>query len=96
MELLGGENMPVIQSAIKRVRTSDKNHAHNIAIKSEMRAAIKKFEAKVNENNVEEAKQAYATVASKLDKAGRKRVIHPNKAARFKSKLAKKLNELSK
>lgn len=88
--------MPVIQSAIKRVRTNEKGHAHNVAIKTEMRAAIKSFNAKVNENNLEEAKKAYATAARKLDKAARKNVIHQNKAARFKSRFARKLNALAK
>lgn len=88
--------MPVIQSAIKRVKTNDKSRAHNIVIKSEMRAAIKDFEAKVGQNNLDEAKQAYAVAARKLDKAAKKNVIHVNKAARFKSKFARKLNALSK
>ncbi|HET7658382.1 MAG TPA: 30S ribosomal protein S20 [Bacillales bacterium] len=88
--------MPVIQSAIKRVRTNEKSRSHNIAIKSEMRAAIKDFEAKVGQNNLEEAKQAYAVAARKLDKAAQKNIIHVNKAARFKSRFARKLNALSK
>ncbi|HEX7065204.1 MAG TPA: 30S ribosomal protein S20 [Bacillales bacterium] len=87
--------MPVIKSAIKRVRTNEKGRAHNVAIKTEMRAAVKDLEAKIEENNVEEAKQAYANAARKLDKAARKNVIHENKAARFKSRFSKKIKELS-
>ncbi|HET7580879.1 MAG TPA: 30S ribosomal protein S20 [Bacillales bacterium] len=87
--------MPVIQSAIKRVKTNEKRHAHNVAIKTEMRTAIKNFEAKVSAKNVDEAKTAFADVSRKLDKAARKNVIHQNKAARFKSRFAKKINALS-
>ncbi|HET7628398.1 MAG TPA: 30S ribosomal protein S20 [Bacillales bacterium] len=88
--------MPVIQSAIKRVKTNEKGRQHNMAIKVEMREAIKTFEAKAKENNLEEAKKAYAVAARKLDKAARKNIIHTNKAARFKSKFARKLNAMSK
>lgn len=87
--------MPVIQSAIKRVRTNEKGHAHNVAIKSDLRVAIKNFEAKVSENNLEEAKKAHAIAVRKLDKAARKNVIHQNKAARVKSRFSKQLSALS-
>lgn len=86
--------MPVIKSAIKRVRTNEKGRSHNVAIKEEMRAAVKELEAKINEGNVDEAKKAYANAARKLDKAGRKNIIHENKAARLKSRFSKKISAL--
>lgn len=39
--------MPNIKSAIKRVKTSTESNAHNSAMKSTMRTAVKKFEAAV-------------------------------------------------
>jgi small subunit ribosomal protein S20 len=87
--------MPVIKSAIKRVKTNEKKRSHNITVKSEMRTAIKNFEKKVEEKDVENAKEAFVEAEKNLDKAARKGIIHKNKAARRKSRLEKKLNELS-
>jgi small subunit ribosomal protein S20 len=43
--------------------------------------------------NVEAGKAAVAAAVSSLDKAAEKGIIHPNNAARRKSRLAKKLNQ---
>lgn len=87
--------MPIIQSAKKRVRTNDKRHNHNVEIKDQMRVAIKNFDSKVREGNKDEAQAACETAYKKLDKAAQKGAIHKNRAARHKSQLAKKLNQLS-
>ncbi|MGM0900143.1 30S ribosomal protein S20 [Mesobacillus maritimus] len=83
--------MPNIKSAIKRVKVSEKNRAHNITVKSSMRTAVKKAEAAIV-NNDSEAKTAFAAAASKLDKSAAKGLIHKNAAARKKSRMMKKLN----
>lgn len=87
--------MPNIKSAIKRVKTSEKRRAHNAALKSALRTAIKTFEAKVEGKEVESAKEAFLVATKKLDKAATKGLIHKNAASRQKSRLAKKLNEIS-
>ncbi|WP_243386261.1 30S ribosomal protein S20 [Bacillus kexueae] len=87
--------MPNIKSAIKRVKTNDARRAHNATIKSAMRTAIKKFEALAVNKDVENAKAAFADASKKIDKAAQRGIIHKNAAARFKSRLAKKLNSLS-
>ncbi|WP_243290620.1 30S ribosomal protein S20 [Bacillus sp. FJAT-47783] len=87
--------MPNIKSAIKRVKTNNERRAHNATIKSAMRTAIKKFDAIVVNNDVENAKAAFADASKKIDKATQRGIIHKNAAARFKSRLAKKLNSLS-
>ncbi|NSL50267.1 30S ribosomal protein S20 [Calidifontibacillus erzurumensis] len=86
--------MPNIKSAIKRVKVSESRRAHNMSIKSDMRTAIKKVEALLVNNDIENAKSALLTASRKLDKAARKGLIHKNAAARQKSRLAKKLNAL--
>lgn len=86
--------MPNIKSAIKRVKVSEARRAHNMSIKSDMRTAIKKVEALLVNNDIENAKSALLTASRKLDKAARKGLIHKNAAARQKSRLAKKLNAL--
>jgi small subunit ribosomal protein S20 len=87
--------MPNIKSAIKRVATSNERRAHNAAIKSSMRSAVKAFEATIENNDVEAAKSAYALAAQKLDKAAKSNIIHKNAANRQKSRLVKKLNGLT-
>ncbi|MFC3882987.1 30S ribosomal protein S20 [Bacillus songklensis] len=87
--------MPNMKSAIKRVKTSDARRAQNAQVKSTMRTAIKKVEALVANNDIENAKAAFAVASEKLDKAARKGLIHKNVAARQKSRLAKKVNGLS-
>ena len=87
--------MPNIKSAIKRVKVAEGRRAQNISVKSDMRTAVKKVETLVVNNDVETAKSALITASQKLDKAARKGLIHKNTAARQKSRLAKKLNELN-
>lgn len=82
--------MPIIKSAIERVKTSEKANARNSAQLSQMRTAIKKFEkAKtVGADNVEEL---YKLAVSAVDKAHSKGLIKANKAARDKSRMAARL-----
>ncbi|MCZ0756942.1 30S ribosomal protein S20 [Anoxybacillus sp. J5B_2022] len=86
--------MANIKSAIKRAKTSEKRRAHNAAMKSAMRTAIKKFEALVKAKDVEKAQEAFVLASKKLDKAASKGLIHKNVASRQKSRLAKKLNSI--
>ncbi|MFT8870984.1 MAG: 30S ribosomal protein S20 [Sporolactobacillus sp.] len=86
--------MPNIKSAIKRVKTSEVRRLHNAQFKSAMRTAIKTFNAKVDGKDVDGAKTAFIVATKKVDKAASKGLIHKNKAAHEKSRLAKKLNGL--
>ncbi|AZP05180.1 30S ribosomal protein S20 [Jeotgalibaca ciconiae] len=84
--------MPNIDSAIKRVRTSEKANELNNAKKSAMRTTIKKFEEAVaaGADNTEALLQ---DAFKAIDSAASKGLIHNNKASRDKSRLAKKLNK---
>lgn len=87
--------MPNIKSAIKRVKTSEKRRLRNASQKSALRTAVKTAESALH-NNVDSAKDALLVATKKLDKAVTKGLIHKNTANRKKSRLAKKLNALSK
>lgn len=78
--------MPNIKSAKKRVLVAKARNDRNKAAKTELRTAIKK--ARADEATAEVIK----TASVKLDKAAGKGLIHKNKAARLKSRLAKKAN----
>ncbi len=84
--------MPHTHSAKKRLRQTLKRRLHNRAIKKAMKQQIKKFLATVREGTMEQARQEYNLAAKKLDKAGSKKVLHPNASARKKSQLARMLH----
>lgn len=79
--------MPRIRSAKKRMRQSLTRTTVNRAQRSKLRTAVKK----VRTATAAEAESAYAEAVKLLDRAGQKRLIHPNAAARQKSRLAKAL-----
>ncbi|ADV93299.1 30S ribosomal protein S20 [Bacillus subtilis] len=87
--------MPNIKSAIKRTKTNNERRVHNATIKSAMRTAIKQVEASVANNEADKAKTALTEAAKRIDKAVKTGLVHKNTAARYKSRLAKKVNGLS-
>lgn len=82
--------MPNIESAIKRVKTSNEANAKNSSQKSAMRTAVKKFEdaAAAGAENVD---ALYKEAVKAIDMAETKGLIHRNKADRDKSRLSKLL-----
>jgi small subunit ribosomal protein S20 len=83
--------MANIKSAIKRIGTSEKRRVRNQAVKSAARTYVKKARASISET-AEEAEPRIVAAISALDRAARKGVIHPNNAARRKSRLMKAFN----
>jgi small subunit ribosomal protein S20 len=59
---------------------------HNRRSRSQLRTAIKKVRAA---SSKADAQKAYLAATRLLDRAGRKNLIHPNAAARQKSRLAR-------
>jgi small subunit ribosomal protein S20 len=81
------------KSAIKNIRKSERKREHNRVIRSRARTLVKKTRVHIAAGDLEQA-QASARLASKaLDKAAKRRVIHPNNAARRKARLMKQLNQ---
>jgi small subunit ribosomal protein S20 len=79
--------MPNTKSAKKRLRQSGARRLQNRSIKSAMRTQIRRVREAAKAGDLEKAEQEYRMVATQVDRAGAKRVIHPNKAARVKSRL---------
>lgn len=77
--------MPRIQSAKKRMRQARARAVNNRTQRSQLRTALKKVRAASGDA----AAAAYAEAVKLLDRAGRKRLVHPNAAARHKSRLAR-------
>lgn len=59
--------------------------------RSSMRTSIKRFISSINSNDVPSAQAAYRELSSKVDRAARKGLAHPNRAARLKSRLNARL-----
>ena len=82
------------RSAKKRIRVNQTKALRNRMIKSALKTTIKKFEVAVEAGNKEEATVNFRNVVKALDMAASKNVLHKNKAARKKSRLAAKLNAM--
>lgn len=85
--------MPRRRTSLKRKRADRKRHLRNLRIKKELKKTIKKFQTLLSEKNVNEAKALLAKIFSQLDKAAKKRILHPNTADRRKSRLTRKLSK---
>ncbi len=79
------------QSAIKRIRQSEKKRVHNKYFAKTARNAVRKLRAT---SDKEAANELLPEVNAMLDKLAKINVIHKNKAANLKSKLASHVNKL--
>ncbi|MBI4180799.1 MAG: 30S ribosomal protein S20 [Chloroflexi bacterium] len=86
--------MPNTESAKKEVRVAERRQLRNKSVRSLCKTSITKAERLISSGELETAKKAAIAAISSLDKAAGKGVIHPNNAARRKSRLMKKLNEV--
>ena len=87
--------MPNIKSAKKRVLVNEAKAAQNKAKRSELKTNLKKFDAAVAEGNRSEADSAYKVAVKAVDKAVAYGLLHRNNAARKKSALTIKLNNIA-
>ncbi len=85
------------KSAVKRARQNVRRRGVNRSVKGELKTVEKKLRSLTAANTApEELKKQFASVSSNLDKAAKRGIIHPNKAARKKSRLARLLNKAKK
>jgi len=84
-------NMAHHLSAKKRIRQAESKRVKNKYYARTTRSAVKKLR---NTTDKEAATEQYSEVVSMLDKLASNNVIHKNKAANLKSKLAKHVNSL--
>ncbi len=82
------------QSAKKQIRNSYRKWLRNRYVKGKMRSAVKTVRQAIAAGDYETAERWMPRAASELDKAARKHVIHPNKAARLKSRMMSQIHEL--
>ena len=85
--------MPVSKSVQKQVRVAERRRLRNKPIRGLTKTNLTKAEKLIFSGELESAQKAVLLAISSLDKAAQKGVIHPNNAARHKSRLMKKLND---
>ena len=85
--------MPIIKSAIKRVRQQAKRRSHNIAIKKAVRQDIRSFLDAAAAGDTAKTTEAFKAAVSEIDRAVKKGTLHKNTAARRKSQLARVAKE---
>jgi len=81
-------------SAKKRVRQNAKRRMINRARKSQIKTQTKHFEEALSAGDAKAAEEQLRLAVKRLDKAALKSTMHKRTAARKKSRLAKKLNQL--
>jgi len=70
-----------------------KRHARNRQVKTSAKTKVKLLLTALEGKGSEKARDAFKEAQAQLDKAARKKVIHPRAAARKVSRLARKLNK---
>ena len=86
--------MANIKSAKKRSKTNEIQRQRNVARRSDIKTAIKKYLVAVEENDSKAAPALFKTAESKISRAVGKGLIKKNTASRKVSRLAKKLANL--
>ncbi|HNT30599.1 MAG TPA: 30S ribosomal protein S20 [bacterium] len=81
-------------SAIKRIRSTKRKEAHNQLVRSRTKSAVKQAHKALGSKKVEECDVLIPQAIKALDKAASKKIIHPNNAARKKSRLTTQYNTL--
>lgn len=86
--------MPIIKSAIKRMRQSTKRNRRNVQTKRNMKTATKDLQVAIDAKDAKKAAELLLITQSAIDTAAKKNVIHKNKASRLKSNYNAKVKAL--
>ena len=82
------------KSAEKRARTNERRRIRNRRFRSASRTLVRTAEQTIASAEAEAAAGAVKNAISMLDRASQKGIIHPNNAARRKSRLMAKYNKI--
>ena len=89
------------KSAKKRIRQNETHRLRNRSRMRRVRTAVKAVvraaeeAARSGQADKSQIDALYRKAASELDRAAKRRIIHPNAASRQKSRLAKKCNQVA-
>ena len=81
-------------SSLKRLRQNSKRAARNQARKTLLKSSVRAARDAIAARDVNTAQAAFTRTTALLDRSANRGTIHPNTAARRKSRLAKHLNAI--
>ena len=87
--------MPNTKQTRKRVKTNNKRKVRNKAKKSSIKTELKNFDAGLVKGEIKYLTQKRNLIFSLLDKSIKSNIYTKNKIAHIKSKISKKLNNVS-
>ena len=82
-------------SAVKAMRQSVKRRERNRRNISKLKTTIKKLRSAIAKGDTESARKLLDETVGEIDRAARKGVVHDNAAARYKSRLSRRINGLA-
>lgn len=82
------------KQAAKRAKKSVKQRAANVGLRTKLRTAIKKIQKAITSADQAAAVATLKSEQATIDTMAGKRIIHKNKAARHKSRLAAQIKAL--
>ena len=82
-------------SAEKAMRQSVKRRERNRRNISKLKTTIKKLRSAIAKGDTEGAKKLLDETVGEIDRAARKGVVHDNAAARYKSRLSRRVNAVA-
>ena len=85
--------MPHSKSAAKRLKQTEKARFLNKSARSSMKTEIKKVFDAAAAGKIDEARKLAAFAMKRIDKAAKRRAIHPNAANRKKSQVMVAINK---
>jgi small subunit ribosomal protein S20 len=87
--------MPHSNSARKRVRQNQRRADANRSQRTALRTAVRRTEDRIQAGDAAGARAALPEAYQRLDKAAKRRVVHPKQAANQKSRLARAVARLA-
>ncbi len=82
------------KSAEKAARQAEQHRARNVALRSRMRTAVRAVTTAIAGGDRSAAQATYKAAVPVIDTLVNKRIIHRNKAARHKSRLAARIRSM--
>ncbi|MGD8331771.1 MAG: 30S ribosomal protein S20 [Acidobacteriota bacterium] len=87
--------MPIIKSAKKRMRQNERRNAHNRMRRSTLRTSIRRLHEAIESGDHDAVQAQWLKTQGIIDRTARLGIIHPNAAARTKSRLARRIRQSS-
>lgn len=87
--------MPIIKSAKKRMRQNERRNAHNRMRRSSLRTSIRRLKEAIAAGDAQAVQAQWVKTQGLIDRTARLGIIHPNAAARTKSRLARRVRQVA-